>query len=181
MDRELNLLFPLDRFYSRSALPLPHVRQVSGDEVPEPYRRLLVGNHDMTPTLEAFHGDRITLRVLEREHDGGPKDTLTRVVVLSLIGDERPVEFGGILIRLPCFPPDARERVLQGTSPLGTILADCRIEHFSRPRGFIRVESDALIEKALGLTGQHTLYGRRNWLLTGQNEVLADIVEILPP
>jgi chorismate-pyruvate lyase len=181
MDRELNLLFPLDRFYGRDALPLPPVSQVSGEDVPEPYRRLLVGDHDMTPTLEAFHGDRITLHVMEREHDDGPEDTLTRVVVLSLIGNDCPVEFGGILIRLSCFPPDARERVLQGISPLGTILADWRIEHFSRPRGFIRVESDALIEKALGLTGQHVLYGRRNWLLTGQNEVLADIVEILPP
>ena len=37
------------------------------------------------------------------------------------------------------------------------------------------------MEKALCLNGQRVLYGRRNVLLTPQNDVLADIVEILPP
>jgi chorismate-pyruvate lyase len=180
MDRELNLLFPLDRFYGRASLALPPVNPVPGAEVPEPYRQLLVGDHDMTPTLESFHGDRIHLQVMEREHD--PKaETLTRMVVLRLIGNERPVEFGCIVIDLVLFPPDARERVLEGASPLGTILADYHIEHFSHPLAFVRVSSDALMGEVLGLTGQHVLYGRRNRLLTRQGEVLADILEILPP
>ena len=36
-------------------------------------------------------------------------------------------------------------------------------------------------EEALGLSGPCELYGRRNVLLTLQNEIIADIVEILPP
>jgi len=131
----------------------------------------------MTPTLETFHGARIQLRVIEREHD----ESLARMVVLTLEGNGKPVEFGAIRICLPLFPPEARQTILEGRSPLGTVLATYRVEHVSRPQAFLRVASDALIEEALGLSGQHTLYGRRNVLLTPQNEVLADILEILPP
>jgi chorismate-pyruvate lyase len=178
MDRELNLLFPLDRFYAPSALPLPTVSRIPAKEVPDPYGRLLVGNHDMTPTLEAFHGARIQLRVLERQQDD---DKLARLVVLTLEGSAQPVEFGAILIHLSHFPPAARERILEGRCPLGTILATYCIEHVSRPQAFMRVVPDTRIAEALCLSGQRALYGRRNVLLTLQNDLLADIVEILPP
>jgi hypothetical protein len=71
--------------------------------------------------------------------------------------------------------------VLEGVRPLGSILASEGIAHQSRPSAFIRVQSDAFINDALGLTGAHELYGRRNELTLADNRVLADIVEILPP
>src|SRR5690349_11936615 len=120
MERKLNLLFPLDRFYSQASLPLPTVIQIPGEELPDPYGRLLVGNHDMTPTLEAFHGERIHIRVIERQQDA---DTYGRLVVLILDECAKPVEFGAIIIHLSRFPPEARERILEGQIPLGTILA----------------------------------------------------------
>ena len=178
MDRELNVLFPLDLFYARAARPLPSVCIIPGTDVPQPYGRLLVGNHDMTPTLEAFHGDRIEIRVIERILED---DVYGRTVVLMLEGSVQPAEFGASLIHLSSFPSEARERILEGHIPLGTILATFCIQHISRPQAFLRFESDAMIEDSLRLSGTHTLYGRRNVLLTPHNEVLADIVEILPP
>src|SRR5579871_1066918 len=120
MDQELNLLFPLDRFYAQADLPLPPVSRVPAEEVPAPYGSLLVGNHDMTPTLEAFHGERIQLRLIDRKLD---RDSYMRVVVLTLEGSARPVEFGAIVIYLSLFPPAARESILEGRCPLGTLLA----------------------------------------------------------
>jgi len=178
MDREFNLLFPLDRFYAQAALPLPAVSRVPAEEVPDPYGSLLVGQHDMTPTLEAFHGEPIHLRLIDRKLDG---DALLRMVVLALDDSAKPVEFGAIRISLPLFPPEARERILEGWTPLGTILATYHVEHASRPQAFVRVVSDSLIEEVLCLNGQDVLYGRRNVLLTPQGGVLADILEILPP
>ena len=145
--------------------------------MPEPYRRLLVGFHDMTPTLEAFHGERLNLRVLERQHDG---DAYRRLVVLTKEAGQ-PVEFGAILIDLSCLTAAAREMVLEGQRPLGSVLALFGIEHASRPHAFIRVTSGPFINGALGLPGPHDLYGRRNVLSTPDNRTLADIVEILPP
>lgn len=178
MDGELNLLFPLDQFYERAGRPLPEVNQVPGDEVPQPYKQLLVGAHDMTPTLEAFHGEQIEISVLERKLEA---DSLARMVVLLLEGSGKPVEFGSIIIHLEHFPPEAKKIVLEGHVPLGTILATYHVDHESCPQAFIRVVSDALMEQAFHMDNSQLLYGRRNVLRTPRHQILADIVEILPP
>jgi chorismate-pyruvate lyase len=177
-DAQMKLLYPLDAFYVRDGRPLPPVSGVAGEDVPEPYRQLLVHNGDMTPALEAFHGERIHLRLLSRRLDG---DTLAREVVLTLDDSVRPVEFGAIVIHLRRFPPAAREEILESKTPLGTILRVHAIQHRSRPQAFLCVTSDDLMKEALQLDGPHALYGRRNVLLDPDDHPLADIVEILPP
>jgi chorismate-pyruvate lyase len=157
---------------------LPEVVAVAAEDVPQPYHQLLVGNHDMTPTLEAFHGERLNLRLLERRQEG---ESYSRLVLLTLASSGRPVEFGAIVIDLQCFAPAARQLVLAEQRPLGSVLAAEGIVHASRPRAFIRVSPDPFIHEALGLSGSHELYGRRNLLIVPDNRVLADIIEILPP
>lgn len=170
--------YPLDDFYSRAGQPLPLIEAVRGEEVPEPQRSLLVHDSDMTPTLEAFHKCRVTLEVLSREIRG---EAYLREVVLHLEGTRKPVEFGAIKIALNLFSSEARRRILEERDPLGHILKDCKVQHTSRPKAFIRVVSDGFINKSLGLEGNHTLFGRRNTLLDPQQRPLAEIVEILPP
>jgi chorismate-pyruvate lyase len=172
------LLYPLDVFYVPSGLALPPVHPVSGEEVPEPYRGLLVHSRDMTPTLEAYHEECIHLRVLARREEPG---ALWRQVVLRLDGSLRPVEFGAIVIYHCHFPPAARQEVLECRRPLGSILHGHRIEHQSSPVAFIRVTSDALMNEALHLPQPQPLYGRRNVIRDANGNELADIVEILPP
>jgi chorismate-pyruvate lyase len=175
---EPKLLYPLDEFYRSEGRPLPPVDRARGEDVPEPYHHLLVHDHDMTPTLEAFHGERIHLRLLQRKVEVG---ALWREVVLTLNDSRRPVEFGAIVIYLDRFPEAAREAILAGRTPLGTILAEHRIEHDSAPRAFLRVEADALIADALATEACEQLYGRRNVLSAPDGSILADILEILPP
>ena len=93
----------------------------------------------------------------------------------------RPVEFGAIVIHLQHFPPPAREAILEGRRPLGTILHDHGIAHQSRPLSFIRVTSDSVMNEALHLPESQALYGRRNVIRDGDGNELANIVEILPP
>jgi chorismate-pyruvate lyase len=174
----LNLLFPLDTFYSKAGMPLPPIAEISGAEMPEPYRQLLVGRHDMTPTLEAYHDDAIDLTVVARHLDG---DALTRLVVLTLRDSGRPVEFGAIVINLQYFPEAARDDIVHGRFPLGSVLARHNIRHASCPQAFVRTLSDDRMNSALQLTGSCVLYGRRNYLLTPHEEILADILELLPP
>lgn len=178
MSQKPCLLYPLDDFYAASGWVLPPAGALAGEDVPQPARRLLVHDGDMTPTLEAFHGERIHLRVLARRQEG---DTYAREVVLTLDGSHRPVEFGAIIIYLQHFPPAARQLILEEQCPLGTILAQHRVEHTSRPLAFFQVTSDGFISGALGLGGPCLLYGRRNAHRNARGEVLADIVEILPP
>lgn len=171
------LVSPLAQFYEASGVALPPFNLIEGELVPEPYRRLLVHQDDMTPTLEKFHGAAIILEVLSRRRTG---DFYSREVILRLEGSGRPVEFGANRINLALFSPEAREVILQEHTPLGHILADFQIEHTSRPSAYLRLASDRLINEVLGLHGAQVLYGRRNTLFDPQQRALAEVVEILP-
>ena len=173
-----DLLYPLDSFYAQIGLPPPGAVQVDGKDVPEPYRRLLVHERDMTPTLENEYGQGIHLCLLKsRIFD----DVIEREVVLVLDQAQKPVEFGAIRIQLNDLHSRARQLVVEGNAPLGAILRDQGIAHESHPKAYLRINSDNLIGSALGLTGSHVLYGRRNVLTYPFGNILADIVEILPP
>src|SRR5947208_3193734 len=117
----LPFAYPLDEFYVQAGMQLPAIEQIDGSNVPEPYRSLLAHAHDMTPTLERFHGRPIHLQVLRREQRD---DFYFREVVLVLDGSDMPVEFGAIKINLALFAPSARRVILEERFPLGHILKD---------------------------------------------------------
>lgn len=160
-----------------SARP-PRLAEISGAEMPEPYRELLVHDGDMTPTLERFHHASIHLRVLCCCRVG---ERYQRQVVLELDGSGLPVEYGAIEIYLDRFPAEGRELILAARRPLGAILRDLALPHASRPSAFLRVHANHAIRAAFGMKRPETLYGRRNTLLDAGGEPLARIVEILPP
>jgi chorismate-pyruvate lyase len=129
----------------------------------------------MTPTLAAFHGQEIGLRVVQQRLEG---PVLFREVIL--LAGAAPVEFGAIAIHLAPFPDAARDAVLEGRTPLGTVLAEHRVSHLSCPQAFVRVIPNPFLCEIFGLEfGAAPLYGRRNILATPSGEVLADILEIL--
>jgi chorismate-pyruvate lyase len=169
---------PLDEFYAQAGRPFPRITRVSGDEVPEPYRQLLVHQRDMTPTLKAFHKGDIEIEVLMRQQRG---DFYFREVLLRLIGNRKIVEFGAIKINLTLFPAAARRAILQERAPLGQILEIYSIPHSSRPKAFLKLKADEFIRGVFRLSDEPALFGRRNTLLDPQDRSLAEIVEILPP
>jgi len=173
-----NLIYPLSEFYEQAGLSLPSVARVEGQDIPAPYRSLLVHEHDMTPTLEDAYRRSIQLRVLQYQRRD---NVVSRQVALVVEGNEKPVAFGAIKMHLEHFPPRARRMVLERKQPLGTILRTQGIEHTSHPDAFVRVTSDAVINGALQLSGSYQLFGRRNVILDSEQRTLAQVVEILPP
>jgi hypothetical protein len=171
------MVYPLDDFYAVAHRPLPAIAPVAGDEVPEPYRHLLVHDSDMTSTLAAFHGEPIALDVLSREVRN---DAYLREVILRTRDSKKPVEFGAIRINLHRFDPEPRRRILNEAAPLGQILADCGVRYQSRPKTFLKITADEFIGGLLGVAVGTVLYARRNTLSDPQQRSLAEIVEILP-
>jgi chorismate-pyruvate lyase len=169
---------PLADFYRLAGLPLPRIEAVDPSSMPEPQRTLLVHENDMTPTLEHHHGARIHLEVLRSVQQDG---FYFREVVLHLDGSDKPVEFGANKVTLDLFPRAARELILGEHVPLGTILADFKIVHTCHPSAYLRVGSDELISRSLGLASPQALYGRRNTLRDPQGRVLSEVIEILAP
>ena len=177
-ETEVHPFYPLNEFYDKSGIPIPNVVQVYGEQVPEPYRSLLVHKNDMTPTLESAYGTDVALRVMEFDLSG---DVLSRRILLFAEGREKPVVFGSIKIYLDRFSELARQQVEEQRLPLGAILRGQAIIHSSCPSAFFKVTADAVIKQALGLSGEAVLYGRRNVLSDSSNRTLAQVIEILPP
>lgn len=172
------IAYPLDDFYARAHITLPPIKQVRPEDVPEPYRTLLVHHDDMTPTLESFHGQTIHIRVLRSETR---EVYYFREVVLLLDTTGEPVEFGAIKINLSLFPTQARKLILEEHEPLGHILKSRAISHTSRPKAFFQIAPDPLINEALSIEAPMILYGRRNTISDSHQRPLAEIVEIIPP
>ena len=174
----LGLAYPLNEFYRRNDHSLPPLEEIDPARIPEPYKSLLVHQHDMTSTLENFYGGRIRLQIIGRDRQGSD---YFREVALLVDESKKPIEFGAIKINLDLFPKEAQAAILEEHWPLGRILKESHIEFSSQPRSFLRIASDKLINRVLNLTGAHLLFGRRNTLWNRAGQPLAEIVEILPP
>ena len=83
---------PLALAYRRAGLAPPTVTDISPEEIPLPYRSLLVHEGAMTLTLEDYFGGRLILRVLSTFTSGA---WYCRRVLLVHKGSGRPVEMGG--------------------------------------------------------------------------------------
>lgn len=177
LSEALHRLLPFHFFYEKAELDLPDFTFLTGDEVPYPYRSLLVHTNDMTPTLAAFHHSKLYLEVHEHEQSD---EFVMRLVTLHAAASEIPVEYGAIAIQLAGLPEEVRQKVVEGRKPLGGLLGEYGVEHKGSPSTYFSVPADGLIAKALNQEAGEILYGRCNQLLDADGMVFADIVEILP-
>jgi hypothetical protein len=173
----LSWLMPFHYFYEKRGETLPDFRFLRGEEVPYPYRSLLVHTNDMTPTLAAFHHSRLYLEVHEHESND---HFVIRLVTLHAASNDAPVEYGAIAIQLGGLAPEVAAEVVAGRKPLGGLLGEHAVAHRGAPVAYFSVPADERIAKALGQVPGEVLYGRCNQLLDADGMVFADIVEILP-
>lgn len=173
----LHRLLPFHFFYEKAELDLPDFTFLEGDEVPYPYRSLLVHENDMTPTLAAFHHSRLYLKVHKFEENN---DFVIRLVSLHAVSSDKPVEYGAIAIQLGSLPGEVRAKVVEGMQPLGGLLGEYGVVHSGSPQAYFSVPADSLIADALHQEDGQILFGRCNQLLDKDGAVFADIVEILP-
>lgn len=173
----LNWLMPFHYFYEKAGKSLPDFRFMAGEEVPYPYRSLLVHSNDMTPTLAAFHHSKLYLEVHE---DEASEAFVMRLVTLHAAASDVPVEYGAIAIQLGSFPEEMKAQIIAGSKPLGALLGEFGVEHYGSPAAYFSVPADERIAASLNQTPGEILFGRCNQLLDRDGIVFADIVEILP-
>ena len=170
------ILFPLDFVYSRSGVELPRVKTIDPDDIPLPYRSLLVHRDDMTLTLERHFGGRVALRPLATFTIG---HWYFRRVLLAQEYTGRPVEMGAIRIRVGAFPDRIRRQILKNDVPLGRLLRDGGVKYESRPKLFLSLTPNPEMMGVFWMREPKTLYGRRTEMIHDGTKI-GDIVEILP-
>jgi chorismate-pyruvate lyase len=170
------ILFPLDFVYARSGVELPQVKAIDPDDIPSPYRSLLVHRTDMTLTLERHFGGRVALRPLATFLHG---PWYFRRVLLAQEYTGRPVEMGAIRIRVPAFPARIQKQILKNDVPLGRLLRDGGVDYESRPTVFLSVTPNPEMMGVFWMREPKTLYGRRTEMIH-EGAKIGDIVEVLP-
>jgi chorismate-pyruvate lyase len=175
---DAELLYPLSLFRHTDGDELPSFEVIEAEAVPPPYRGLLVHSGDMTSRLAAHHGGEIVLEVLHREVT---PEAYRREVVLHVAETGVPVEYGAIEIFLGAFPAAVRTEIVEAKRPLGGLLNAHRIAYRSQPKAFIKLGDDAIMHDHFGCAETHCFYGRCNELVREDGQLLARIVEVLPP
>jgi hypothetical protein len=169
-------LHPLDVAYTRAGLVPPTSTAIAPDDIPQPYRSLLVHQRDMTLTLEAHFGGRVALRPLST-FTAGP--WYYRRVLLAQEYSGRPVEMGAIRMKLAALPRKVQAEIRRNQVPLGRLLRDAGVDFTSMPREFFAIEPNAEMMGVFWMREPRTLYGRRTEVLL-DGKVIGDIVEVLP-
>lgn len=120
------------------------------DQMPEPFRGLLVHHDHMTSTLGEYFRRPVELSVLGHELDG---DLYRRRIVLTLAGTDRIVEFGIVRIDLSYTSDEVRAAILDRSIPLGEILIEHDVLRRIDPRWYLRVDGECP-----ALTGAESMF-----------------------
>jgi hypothetical protein len=139
------------------ALDLPTVTPVLPDAVPQPFQGLLVHDQHMTVTVEAYHGDLVDVRVLNRHIAASH---YSRKIVLELQKSRKRVLFGIVRVNLDyCSVPVCAE-ILGEKTPFGRVLIKHNVMRRIEPTQFLRIEPGSRQLAWFGLQEPQELYGR---------------------
>jgi chorismate-pyruvate lyase len=169
-------LYPLDTVYRRAGIEVPRWRLVTPDEIPAPYRSLLVHESDMTSTLERHCGGTVVLRALGTFTSGA---WYFRRVLLVQEHSGRPVEMGAIRIKLDAFGTRLKRQILKNEVPLGRLLRESRFDYMSHAKAFVALTPNPEMMGVFWMREPRTLYGRRTEI-SSDGRKIGDIVEVLP-
>ena len=147
------------------------------DEIPEPYRQLLVHTHHMTVTVEGFYGQAVDVTVLDRVR----RDmTYGRKILLSLKESGEVVQFGIIEVDLAALSDTVREEIVGEKTPLGRVLIQNNVLRSISPLQFYRVTPWPQLCEWFGLSTPRVTYGRLGIIYAGDQPAI-EVLEILAP
>ncbi len=130
---------------------------VAAEQVPQPYHDLLVHEHHMTVTVEAYHGGPVDVHVLDRKKDDA---TYARKILLALHNSGKIVQFGIVRIRLDFCSPEVRQAILAEDTPLGRILINHNVLRRIEPTAYLRIIPGPQMREWFGYAGPTPTYGR---------------------
>ena len=154
-----------------------HAAEVSSEDVPEPYHRLLVHTHHMTITVEQFYFSPVDVQVLTSRRVG---NEYARKILLSTQDSKRVVQFGLVRINLGVCPELVRNEIVEGKTPLGRVLIQHNMLRRIEPVAFLRVSLSAKMAAWFGVEPSTITYGRVGVIYTGDRPAV-EVLEILAP
>ena len=150
---------------------------VPADELPQPYRRLLVHNHHMTVTVEAHYGGAVDVQVQACLRN---EDEYARKILLKLHEGGKPVQFGLVRIDLGVCTEAVRNEIVEGKTPLGRVLIQHDMLRRIEPTAYLKVKLGPTMAEWFGSTAGTETFGRLGVIYTGDQPAV-EVLEILAP
>jgi chorismate-pyruvate lyase len=151
--------------------------EVSADELPEAYRRLLAHDAHMTVTVEQFHDSPVRVRVLDK------RVTTThyaRKILLERQTDGQVVQFGIMRVNFAYLSPEVRAEIESEAAPLGRILIRHNVLRNVQLFSLWRITPGPDLTALLGLAGPVVTYGRTA-LIDFSGVPAIELIEIVSP
>lgn len=151
--------------------------EVSADEMPAAYRRLLAHEEHMTVTVEAFHGCLVDVEVLQKKVTARH---YARKILLRRQRDRRVVQYGIMRVHLGYLDPEVRDEILGEQIPLGRVLIEHNVLRRVRLSHLWLVSPGPELSRLFGLCEPTTTYGRTA-MIECNHEPAVELVEIVTP
>ncbi len=131
----------------------------------------------MTVTVEAFHRDKVDVRVLASAESDG---IYAREILLALRQSGQVVQYGVMRIHFQHCSQGIRDAIIAGREPLGRILIEHDVLRRIQPQAFLRVAPGPAMMNWFGLSQPLTTYGRRAVIYCNR-EPAVELLEIVAP
>lgn len=172
---DLNLPSLFKLFRPESEIPEHEI--IPPEEMPEPYRSLLVHEHHMTVTVEAHHGDLVDVQILERKHEG---ESYSRKILLTLQKTGKVVQFGIVRVDLSFCTPEVRQKIIDGNIPFGRILIEHNVMRRIEPKRYLRLTPGPKMMEWFNMDECKPVYGRLAYIHCNEKPAV-ELLEVVAP
>ena len=172
---EVHLEELLDEFYCDPASHGQLGTFAKASDIPEPFNRLLNHNKHMTVTVEAFHGESVSVNV-HRHHVR--ENWYSREITLVTDETKRIVQYGIVRLNISALAPPVWHQIESQDMPLGRVLIEHNVLREVQLCQLWCVQAGpCLAEKMHRVIGQ-TFYGRTA-LIYCDGEPAIELLEIV--
>lgn len=151
--------------------------EVTADEIPEPYRRLLAHEGHMTETVEAFHGCPVDVEVIAKHITN---THYARKILLRRQSDGAVVQFGIARLSFAYLSDQVRDEIVSEKIPLGRVLINYNVLREVQLFALWRLIPGEDLQKLFGLEKPEVVYGRTA-LIYCNGEPGVELIEIVTP
>lgn len=155
----------------------PDYEVIRGEDMPQPYRDLLVHEHHMTVTVEAFHGGPVEVRVLAVRRDG---NLYSRKILLVHRATGKVVQFGIVRIDLSKTSPEVAQAIVAEQTPLGRILIEHDVLRRIEPTAYLKITPRPIQMSRFGMKEPLPLYGRLA-IIHCDGQPAVELLEVVAP
>jgi len=168
----------LDLFYeSGEKSKLGLFNSVEGEQVPQPYRKLLDHHSHMTVAVESHFGSAVDMRVVRTVQD----DTwYAREIILVSQTDGTVVQYGIVRIRYGVLAEAVWEEIESGLKPLGRVLIEHDVLRQVELVGLWRVQCRQFLASHFSVPNNEITYGRTARIFC-DSEPAIELLEIVNP